>query len=577
MSIIRKNNFEIAKEQADADDRKIIDTLSKGKSFRVEAGAGSGKTYSLNKALEWIQANRWNEYHQKKQIVACITFTNAAVEVIASRLPKDTFITPSTIHSFAWNSIKQYQTFLINIVTLEPEYLNVKGDSSEVREVSYTLGIPTKENGIYYLGHNHVLDLFGRLLDNQKFRRVFTSKYPIILIDEYQDTNRNIIEKFVEYFISKNKGPQFGFFGDSWQTIYQFNNACGLIEHENLEVINKTVNFRSTPKIVELLNCLRKDLPQSSAIDNIEGEVIAVTCDDYKGIRQTGGHFNGELPSDVFRDRIERIRKKVQQGSADGDSLKILMITHKTLARQQGYEQLLNILNNGLKQKEDPFLVFFMEIVEPIYRALKSSNMQLLFETLGISRFPIRKKSDKLQWRVFLSSLEEARRRRAADVFKVVLQSNLVPIPQGLIEWYDLYQQNPTQLYISKWTIQSLLNLQYSQFISAIDFLYPQSIFSTEHSVKGEEYDTVVFVISKGWNNYQFETYAPMITGISSIPQDKKDEFERNRNLFYVCCSRPKKKLIFFITVPIDEKFRAFLKQIIDDKKIFTYSEFISQ
>lgn len=569
--------FETAKEQADAADLKIIEALSKGKSFRVEAGAGSGKTYSLNKTLEWIQANKWNEYHRKKQVVACITFTNSAVEIIADRLPKDTFITPSTIHSFAWNSIKQYQNFLIKIVSLEPEYLNVRGDSSEVKEVTYTLGIPAKENCIYYLGHNHVLDLFGKLLDNQKFRSVFASKYPLILIDEYQDTNKNIINKFIKYFISKNAGPQFGFFGDAWQTIYQFNNACGLIEHENLEVINKTVNFRSAPRIVEVLNCLRKDLPQVSAIDSIDGEVIAVTCDDYRGIRQSSSYFNGELPPNVFIERIEEIRKKIQRELPEGDSLKILMITHKTLARQQGYEQLLNILDQRLKQKDDPFLVFFMDVVEPIYRALKSSNMQLLFETLGISRFPIRKKSDKIQWKVFLSKLEEARKKNAADVFNVILQSNLVPIPQGLMEWYDLYQKNPERIYISGWPIQSLLNLQYSQFISAIDFLYPQSIFSTEHSVKGDEYDTVVFVISKGWKNYQFEAYAPMITGISSIPENHKDDYERNRNLFYVCCSRPKKKLVFFITVPTDEKFRAFLKQIVDDDKIFTYSEFINQ
>lgn len=569
--------FEIAKEQVDAADLKIIEALSKGKSFRVEAGAGSGKTYSLNKALEWIQANKWNEYHRKKQVVACITFTNAAVEVIADRLPKDTFITPSTIHSFAWNSIKQYQNFLIKTVSLDPEYLKVRGDSSEVKEVTYTLGIPSKENCIYYLGHNHVLDLFGRLLDNQKFRRVFASKYPLILIDEYQDTNRNIINKFIEYFISQNTGPQFGFFGDAWQTIYQFNNACGLIEHENLEVINKSVNFRSAPRIVEVLNRLRKDLPQVSAIDNIDGEVIAVTCDDYKGIRQRGGYFNGELPSNELKARIGEIRKKIQRELPEGDSLKILMITHKTLAIQQGYEQLLNILGQRLKEKDDPFLVFFMDIVEPIYRALKSSNTQLLFKTLGISRFPIRKKSDKVQWKVFLSELEEARKKKAADVFNVILQSNLVPIPQGLMEWYDLYQKNPERIYISGCPIQSLLNLQYSQFIFAIDFLYPHSIFSTEHSVKGDEYDTVVFVISRGWNNYQFDAYAPMITGISSIPENRKDDYERNRNLFYVCCSRPKKKLVFFITVPTDEKFRAFLKQIVDGDKIFTYSEFINQ
>ena len=92
-----------------------------------------------------------------------------------------------------------------------------------------------------------------------------------------------------------------------------------------------------------------------------------------------------------------------------------------------------------------------------------------------------------------------------------------------------------------------ILELEYLQFATVIDFLLPDAMFSTEHGVKGEEYDNVVFVIGKGWNLYQFETYAPMITGHSSIPKGKEASFERNRNLFYVCCSRAKKRFILFV------------------------------
>lgn len=38
----------------------------------------------------------------------------------------------------------------------------------------------------------------------------------------------------------KKNGPQFGFFGDAWQTIYQSNKACGLIENENLKIIKRS-------------------------------------------------------------------------------------------------------------------------------------------------------------------------------------------------------------------------------------------------------------------------------------------------------------------------------------------------
>ena len=113
--------------------------------------------------------------------------------------------------------------------------------------------------------------------------------------------------------------------------------------------------------------------------------------------------------------------------------------------------------------------------------------------------------------------------------------------------------------------------------LAAIDFLYPEAVFSTEHGVKGEEYDNVVFVISKGWNQYQFETYAPMITGHSSIPKGKEASFERNRNLFYVCCSRPRKRLFFFVTVPMEPTFKTFLAFLVGKDGIYTYQQFIGE
>lgn len=76
----QKSNFELAQEEANKIDLQIIDTLQKGYNFRVEAGAGSGKTYSLNKVIEWIQVNKWKQYRKKNQHVVCITYTNAAVD-----------------------------------------------------------------------------------------------------------------------------------------------------------------------------------------------------------------------------------------------------------------------------------------------------------------------------------------------------------------------------------------------------------------------------------------------------------------------------------------------------------------
>lgn len=68
----KRINYNLAKAEADKVDEQIIAALQNGNSFRVEAGAGSGKTYSLNKVIEWIQENKWAEYRRKKQTVICI-------------------------------------------------------------------------------------------------------------------------------------------------------------------------------------------------------------------------------------------------------------------------------------------------------------------------------------------------------------------------------------------------------------------------------------------------------------------------------------------------------------------------
>ncbi len=575
MSDDKQKNYDIAKAEADKVDDQIIDALKNKYSFRVEAGAGSGKTYSLNRVIEWIQANRWSEYRKKKQNVICITYTNAAVDVISERLSKDSFILPSTIHSFAWSAIKQYQSTLIKIVQEDPSFMPDEGDFEEVQEVQYTLGHRYKENGVQYLYHDDVLKLFCTLLDNIKFRRVFADKYPLILIDEYQDSYKPIIDRFIEYFISAKTGPQFGFFGDAWQTIYQNNKACGLIEHENLAIIKKGSNFRSAPRIVDLLNTIRPDLPQYSAIDEYTGEIIVVTCNDYTGTRRSDRNYKGELPSIELKNRLDNVRKKVKSMASVEESTKVLMITHRVLATQQGYERLLDILDDGLRDKQDPFVLFFMNSIEPIYSALQDLNMQLLFDTLGIKKYPITRKSEKKKWKDFEIALKEARSQRAIDVLKIVSEFKLIPIPPHVEDYFQLYKDSPDVIYSEQATIKDFLELDYSQFLAAIDFLYPEAEFSTEHGVKGEEYDNVIFVISKGWNLYQFETYAPMIDGTLPIPADKQESYERNRNLFYVCCSRPKKRLIFFVSIPFESGFKDFLTKLVGSDHIYTYSEFL--
>ena len=265
----------------------------------------------------------------------------------------------------------------------------------------------------------------------------------------------------------------------------------------------------------------------------------------------SGKYFKDDLPAEELKSRLFQLSDHIKKNASKDENIKILMITHKVLATQQGYDRLLAIIDDGLRDKQDPFLLFFMNTVEPIYEALSTSNMQLLFDTLGIRRYPITKKAEKMKWKEFESQLKKARNGRAIDVINTIVETKLVPIPSLVDGYYHLYFDAPDTIYGLDATIRDVLDLDYSQFKAAIEFLYPESEFSTEHGVKGEEYDNVIFVISKGWNQYQFETYAPMITGKVPIPVGKEASYERNRNLFYVCCSRRPTKGATLETKPV--------------------------
>ncbi|ABD68785.1 hypothetical protein Rfer_1043 [Rhodoferax ferrireducens T118] len=52
--------------------------LEAGQSFRLEAGAGAGKTYSLIKALQFLIERDHQSLPKRSQQIACITFTNVA-------------------------------------------------------------------------------------------------------------------------------------------------------------------------------------------------------------------------------------------------------------------------------------------------------------------------------------------------------------------------------------------------------------------------------------------------------------------------------------------------------------------
>lgn len=571
MSDYKKEIIDIANDI----DKTIIKTLCEKKSFRVEAGAGSGKTYSLMKVIEWLQENKRIEYKKNGKNVACLTFTNAAVDVIKSRLSEESFITPSTIHTFAWNAIKQFQETIIKILSgknLLPDNCNAES----IKKVRYTLGVKyyDEKDNCLYLGHNEILKLFSTLLDNSKFQKILSNKYPLILIDEYQDSNKEIIDKFINYYISKNTGIQFGFFGDSWQTIYGNNGACGEIINENLTVIRKTVNFRSTSPVVTILNKIRYDLPQESALNDTTGNVIVITTNNYQGQRRDDRNFTGDLPSDIAETYVNAIKEKFNKTISNEEKIKVLMLTHRILAEQQGYPSLFELLGDGLRNADDDLLCYLRDTIFPLINYIRKNDMIGICDILGISNYPIRNKNDKKKWNDLKNQFERFENKSIIELLSIFKIMELISFPEKIDDIYKKMKINSTEIY-QKGTYEQLSNVKVMEFQKAVAFISPESQFSTNHSVKGEEYNSVLFVIGRGWNLYQFDRWMPRTC--DDLNEQELKSYERNRNLFYVCCSRAKRNLILFVTIPLEGAFKQYLESLVGAANIIEYDNYISK
>lgn len=563
--------YEKAKELADKIDNDIIEIFKQGYNFKVEAGAGSGKTYSLMKVLTWIKENNYFKYVKKGQKIACITYTNAAVNVIKERLGEDTFIIPCTIHSFAWDVIKKYQKELIGLILTNdmlPKDFDIEKDI--IKKVSYELGVKYFDNGILYLFHNDVIELFSYMLNCYKFRVMLASQYPVIFIDEYQDANEDIINQILKFFINEKSLPsiQFGFFGDSWQTIYKTNKAIGKIDSENIFEINKIVNFRSCPEIIDCLNKIRPDLKQKSALEDGYGLVKVVHCNDYKGLRRSDRNFVGDLPPEEIKKRLNSIIKQFDKDSPP----KVLMLTHKILANQQDYINIYDKFGSGFKDNEDKLINFVANVLEPVIVSLSKNDVKGLYETLGTSRPPVLSQNHKLMWKKLNNTIQKSNNLTIFEMLKIIYESKIVPMPDDIINIYENMINNPLEKYNSKSTYEQISNIKYSEFEKAVTFLKPDSIFSTDHGVKGEEYDNVIFVIGKGWNLYDFEN---MLVMDEDARKQKVDAYERNRNLFYVGCSRPRKKLILLITCELKNEFNNYLSHIFGENNIIAFNDYI--
>lgn len=568
--------------------------LDQRHSFIFEAGAGAGKTYSLIEALRYLIKRDGTELIRNHQQVACITYTNVATKEIETRTDRHPEIYSSTIHSFCWTLIQGFQPFLRKeIPNIEgwPERLKesaqravdrmlkerveamvdadadqiaaiamsfvqdrIKLESVGTRNVEYSLGHSRADKTTISLGHNDVLVLAAKLLENEKFRRVLVNRFPVVFIDEYQDTDNVIFDALKAHVIGTDGSPLIGFFGDHWQKIY--GTGCGKIEHPKLKPIGKKANFRSVPAIVDCLNRLRRELPQAVEDPSAVGEVVVFHTNEWKGERQTGAQWKGDLPDTVAHSYLQVVLKSLAEAGWDfaPEASKILMLTHNVLAAEQGYRQLAAALprTESFIKKEDPHIAFLVDTVEPVCGAFARKRYGEMFAAFGAKLQVIGSHGDKAAWSEHLASIVKLRETETiGTVVDHVRKRHLFPMPEAVERKERALEKlgaAPVPDEADEITrLRQLRAVPYKQVVALRQFIEEKTPFSTKHGVKGLEFENVLVVFGRGWNLYNFAQFLEW-SGASGVPAGKTDTYERSRNLFYVACSRPKKRLALLFT-----------------------------
>lgn len=541
----------------------VFESLERGESFILEAGAGAGKTYSLVEALRYlIKAHRVG-LQRRHQRIACITFTNVAKDEIIARTDKSPLVVCDTIHAFCWSLIAGFQQQIRqHLPQMEkwPEKIAEVGSLGD-RTVDYNLGHRSINDYVISLHHDDVLRLGVWLMENSKFRRIMADRYPVVLIDEYQDTNAEWVESIKAHFLGQPGAPVFGFFGDHWQKIY--GDGCGKIESSALRFIGKEANFRSVITIVECLNRMRPELPQFVVDPKDSGTVRIFHTNCWVGQRQTGQHWGGDLPAEASHSVLRSLQESLVEEGWDfsPEHTKILMLTHRVLAAEQGYSSLPAVFsfNESFTKRENAHIAFFVDDLEPACRAFEEHRYGEMFLALGTSIPNIDSPCDKTKWSNAMVELIAL--RKAGTIGEVIAHLRKARMPrlsdqvedkEHALETFDPTsgEEMPTALR----ELKDLHAVSYQEIIALTRYLDGHSPFETNHGVKGAEFENVVVVVGRGWNRYNFNEMLELASQPDAIPASKQEMYERNRNLFYVACSRPKRRLALLFTQKLSDR-----------------------
>ncbi len=607
--------------------------LDNPKSFFLFAGAGSGKTRSLVEVLKRFREHNIHHLRANAQQVAVITYTNAACDEIKRRLEFDLAFNVSTIHSFAWELIKPHQHDIrewlrvrlqSDIAELEeaqrkgrpgtkaaedrPKQIAAKQrrlDSlNSIRKFTYN---PNGENsGKDSLNHTEVISITAELLASRALlQRILIRKFPVLLVDESQDTKKELIDALFTIQGLHQNQFSLGLFGDIMQRIYNDGKEdLGLARlPDDWLTPQKEYNYRCPRRVVELINKIRAEVDQNlqQPAKTEEGVVRLFIADTTDGLdKESYEYLVFQKMAEVTGDDLWIAEKK---------NNKTLTLEHHMAAQRGGFANFFNPLYNidklktGLLDGTHASITFFSQRILPLVKGLEAGNH------FAVSRIvnkysPLTSKENLAQSTE--PKVELAKAKDAADalyalwrddadptlisILKEIQRSHLFNVPEVLTliaerqekNYEESGNENDRDPVVDAW--DAALLSRFSEFKEYVAYISDESRFGTHQGIKGLEFPRVMVILddeeARGFLfSYEklFGAKSPTKTDTDNQAKGKETSIDRTRRLFYVTCSRAEESLaiVAYTNQPRDVKKKALANGWFDEAEIISANEMI--
>lgn len=565
---------------ADETIQKCFD-LKCPKSFFLFAGAGSGKTKSLVTALDHINSTIGRTLRLNGRKVAVITYTNAARDEINRRVQYNSLFEISTIHSFAWNLIAAHTSDIREWIkndinfriseTTQKQAASKRTDTKAYRDRAQKLVeynkrlefIDTVKRFIYNpdgvniennsLDHAEVIRITADILRGSEIlQNILIDKYPILLIDESQDTKKELMDVFLQIQSKYPSRFTIGLLGDMMQRIYPDGkeNLQSIIP-DDWERPLKVMNHRSQKRIVDLCNAIRLNvdgIQQQARLDKQNGTVrIFVT-------NSTDPYATEQI---VFS-RMAQIAS--DEDWLASEKVKCLTIEHKMAAKRLGFNTFFEPLNSvssykqGLMNGTLSSIGLFTHILLPFYKADMVNNqyekMRIIKENSVLfqeqSNLLTHEKINQLNEDIdTLSACWQGNDPTCMELLRIVCEKSIFPIHKDLKKLIE----NPPSVgdddYDKLCNLELALQAKFPEVECYYKYIMGNANFDTHQGVKGLEFERVMVIIddsaARGTTfNYNklFGLEEKSAVDIQNEQDGKETTLDRTRRLLYVTCSR---------------------------------------